>query len=80
MVISVNAWTNRPGGFTLEEGRVTDVRPLAALFGNERGNRAHNRHHSANSAGCHRLLREGACLVEKAQEAFDKARAKFDKK
>jgi cytochrome bd ubiquinol oxidase subunit I len=35
MVISVNAWMNRPGGFTLEEGRVTDVRPLAALFGND---------------------------------------------
>jgi cytochrome bd ubiquinol oxidase subunit I len=35
MVISVNAWMNHPGGFTLEEGRVTDVRPLAALFGND---------------------------------------------
>jgi cytochrome bd ubiquinol oxidase subunit I len=34
MVISVNAWMNHPSGFTLEEGRVTDVRPLAALFGN----------------------------------------------
>jgi cytochrome d ubiquinol oxidase subunit I len=35
MVISVNAWMNHPSGFTLEEGRVTDVRPLAALFGND---------------------------------------------
>jgi cytochrome d ubiquinol oxidase subunit I len=35
MVISVNAWMNNPNGFTLEEGRVTDVRPLAALFGND---------------------------------------------
>ena len=35
MVISVNAWMNSPGGFTLAEGRVTDVRPLAALFGND---------------------------------------------
>jgi cytochrome d ubiquinol oxidase subunit I len=35
MVISVNAWMNNPSGFTLEEGRVTDVRPLAALFGND---------------------------------------------
>jgi cytochrome d ubiquinol oxidase subunit I len=33
-VISVNAWMNNPSGFTLEEGRVTDVRPLEALFGN----------------------------------------------
>jgi cytochrome d ubiquinol oxidase subunit I len=35
MVISVNAWMNRPSGFTLEGGRVTDVRPLEALFGND---------------------------------------------
>jgi cytochrome d ubiquinol oxidase subunit I len=35
MVISVNAWMNNPNGFTLEGGRVTDVRPLAALFGND---------------------------------------------
>jgi cytochrome bd ubiquinol oxidase subunit I len=34
-VISVNAWMNNPSGFTLEEGRVTDVRPLEALFGNQ---------------------------------------------
>src|SRR6266540_2999545 len=33
-VISVNAWMNHPSGFTLEEGRVTDVRPLDALLGN----------------------------------------------
>src|ERR687897_646344 len=35
MVISVNAWMNHPNGFTLEGGRVTDVRPLVALFGND---------------------------------------------
>jgi cytochrome d ubiquinol oxidase subunit I len=35
MVISVNAWMNSPSGFTLDGGRVTDVRPLAALFGND---------------------------------------------
>jgi cytochrome bd ubiquinol oxidase subunit I len=35
MVISVNAWMNSPSGFTLEGGRVTDVRPLEALFGND---------------------------------------------
>jgi cytochrome d ubiquinol oxidase subunit I len=35
MVILVNAWMNNPSGFTLEGGRVTDVRPLAALFGND---------------------------------------------
>src|SRR4030095_14267914 len=33
-VISVNAWMNNPSGFTLEGGRVADVRPLEALFGN----------------------------------------------
>jgi cytochrome bd ubiquinol oxidase subunit I len=35
MVLTVNAWMNNPGGFTLEDGRVADVRPLEALFGNE---------------------------------------------
>lgn len=35
MVITVNAWMNSPSGFTLEDGRVGDVRPLAALFGND---------------------------------------------
>jgi cytochrome d ubiquinol oxidase subunit I len=35
MVLTVNAWMNNPGGFALEGGRVTDVRPLEALFGNE---------------------------------------------
>ncbi len=35
MVIAVNAWMNNPSGFTLEGGRVTDVEPLAALFGND---------------------------------------------
>jgi cytochrome d ubiquinol oxidase subunit I len=34
MVISVNAWMNNPSGFTLAAGRVTDVRPFEALFGN----------------------------------------------
>jgi cytochrome d ubiquinol oxidase subunit I len=35
MVIAVNAWMNHPGGFGLDAaGRVTHVRPLAALFGN----------------------------------------------
>jgi cytochrome d ubiquinol oxidase subunit I len=34
MVISVNAWMNHPGGFHLSGGRVTDVHPLSALFGN----------------------------------------------
>jgi cytochrome d ubiquinol oxidase subunit I len=34
MVISVNAWMNHPTGFRLHGGRVTDVHPLAALFGN----------------------------------------------
>jgi cytochrome bd ubiquinol oxidase subunit I len=34
-VISVNAWMNNPSGFTLERGRVSDVRPLEALFGND---------------------------------------------
>ena len=35
MVISVNAWMNNPSGFTFEGGRVGDVKPLAALFGND---------------------------------------------
>jgi cytochrome d ubiquinol oxidase subunit I len=35
MVLTVNAWMNSPGGFTLARGRVSDVRPLEALFGNE---------------------------------------------
>ncbi len=34
MVISVNAWMQHPGGFTLRHGKVVDVHPLAALFGN----------------------------------------------
>jgi cytochrome bd ubiquinol oxidase subunit I len=34
MVISVNAWMNHPGGFTLRNGKVVDVHPLSALFGN----------------------------------------------
>ena len=33
-VISVNAWMNHPGGFRLVGGRVTDVHPWRALFGN----------------------------------------------
>jgi cytochrome d ubiquinol oxidase subunit I len=34
MVISVNAWMNHPGGFHLKAGKVVDVNPLKALFGN----------------------------------------------
>jgi cytochrome d ubiquinol oxidase subunit I len=34
MVVSVNAWMNHPSGFRLEGGRVVDVHPLRALFGN----------------------------------------------
>jgi cytochrome d ubiquinol oxidase subunit I len=34
MVISVNGWMNHPTGFTLRNGVVTDVDPVAALFGN----------------------------------------------
>jgi cytochrome d ubiquinol oxidase subunit I len=35
MVISVNGWMNHPQGFRLDaQGRVTDVHPLLALFGN----------------------------------------------
>ena len=32
MVISVNGWMNRPTGFSIENGEVTDIRPLDALF------------------------------------------------
>jgi cytochrome d ubiquinol oxidase subunit I len=34
MVIAVNAWMNHPGGFALRGGKVVDVNPLKALFGN----------------------------------------------
>jgi cytochrome d ubiquinol oxidase subunit I len=34
MVITVNGWMNHPGGFTIRNGRVVDVHPLSALFGN----------------------------------------------
>jgi cytochrome d ubiquinol oxidase subunit I len=34
MVIAVNGWMNHPRGFTLVDGRVTDVHPIRALFGN----------------------------------------------
>src|ERR1700712_553753 len=34
MVIAVNAWMNHPGGFRVVAGRVSDVQPLRALFGN----------------------------------------------
>jgi cytochrome d ubiquinol oxidase subunit I len=34
MVLSVNAWMQSPSGFRLESGRVVDVEPVAALFGN----------------------------------------------
>ncbi len=33
-VISVNAWMNHPSGFRIHNGRVSDVHPLGALFGN----------------------------------------------
>src|ERR671934_2473100 len=33
-VISVNAWMNHPSGFRVEHGRVVDVHPWRALFGN----------------------------------------------
>jgi cytochrome d ubiquinol oxidase subunit I len=33
-VIAVNAWMNHPGGFHLRAGKVVDVDPLQALFGN----------------------------------------------
>ncbi|GIF03964.1 cytochrome ubiquinol oxidase subunit I [Actinoplanes siamensis] len=31
-VVAANAWMNQPGGFTLHDGRVTQVRPLAVVF------------------------------------------------
>ncbi|GAA4130317.1 cytochrome ubiquinol oxidase subunit I [Actinomadura keratinilytica] len=31
-VVTVNAWMNQPRGFRLENGQVTDVDPLAAMF------------------------------------------------
>jgi cytochrome bd ubiquinol oxidase subunit I len=34
MVIAVNAWMNHPGGFAVRGGRVVDVHPWRALFGN----------------------------------------------
>src|SRR6266545_4469164 len=34
MVISVNGWMNHPQGFGLVNGKVTDVDPWRALFGN----------------------------------------------
>src|SRR5215208_6661284 len=34
MVISVNAWMNHPGGFTMRAGRAVDVHTFSALFGN----------------------------------------------
>ncbi|WP_028059631.1 cytochrome ubiquinol oxidase subunit I [Candidatus Solirubrobacter pratensis] len=34
MVISVNSWMNHPGGFGLAGGRVVEVHPWKALFGN----------------------------------------------
>jgi cytochrome d ubiquinol oxidase subunit I len=33
-VLAVNSWMNDPGGFTLRDGKVTDIHPLEALFGN----------------------------------------------
>jgi cytochrome bd ubiquinol oxidase subunit I len=33
-VITVNAWMNSPSGFRYADGRVSDVHPLSALFGN----------------------------------------------
>src|SRR4051812_40651607 len=35
MVISVNGWMNNPTGFHLENGKVVDVHPWSALFGND---------------------------------------------
>jgi cytochrome bd ubiquinol oxidase subunit I len=32
MVIAVNSWMNNPTGFSIENGLVTDVRPLESLF------------------------------------------------
>jgi cytochrome bd ubiquinol oxidase subunit I len=34
MVIAVNAWMNHPGGFAVHNGKIVDVNPLKALFGN----------------------------------------------
>ena len=34
MVISVNGWMNHPTGFRLSRGKVVDVHPFQALFGN----------------------------------------------
>jgi cytochrome d ubiquinol oxidase subunit I len=34
MVIAVNAWMNHPSGFDLRDGRVVNVNPVRALFGN----------------------------------------------
>jgi cytochrome d ubiquinol oxidase subunit I len=34
MVIAVNSWMNHPSGFAIRGGKVTDVHPLHALFGN----------------------------------------------
>ena len=34
MVISVNGWMNHPEGFRIVHGRVVDVHPVTALFGN----------------------------------------------
>jgi cytochrome d ubiquinol oxidase subunit I len=34
MVISVNGWMNHPQGFRLDNGQVTEVDPVQALFGN----------------------------------------------
>jgi cytochrome d ubiquinol oxidase subunit I len=33
-VIAVNGWMNHPAGFRLDHGKVVDVHPFAALFGN----------------------------------------------
>jgi cytochrome d ubiquinol oxidase subunit I len=35
MVIAVNAWMNHPGGFVIHAGKVVDVDPVKALFGNQ---------------------------------------------
>jgi cytochrome bd ubiquinol oxidase subunit I len=34
MVIAVNAWMQAPSGFRVQDGRVVDVHPVTALFGN----------------------------------------------
>ena len=33
-VLAVNSWMNDPGGFTLRDGKVTDIDPVQALFRN----------------------------------------------